>query len=215
MSFRILVVDDHKMVTDFYQRALTIEDENTVVTAINSLEKAYNIIFIEYEIFDFVILDLSMPAYLDKNLNDGEDLAILIRNNYPKVKIIIITGYYEPIRLSKIWYKIYPEGILEKSDIDYSIFVSAFKKIQSGEFYKSAKVEKNMIYKGEDIYFDSLNRQIIKLIAQGIKTKNIPKYLPINLSGVHKRKQKIKKLLKIEDGNDEDIIRVCKEKFII
>lgn len=65
------------------------------------------------------------------------------------------------------------------------------------------------------MFLDSLNRQIIVLISQGVTTKNIPLYLPLTLSSVHKRKSKIKELLQIGHGNDEDIIRESQKESIL
>jgi DNA-binding NarL/FixJ family response regulator len=210
MPLKILLVDDHIMITDFYKMALANLKINTKNTTINTLENAYNFIFPKREIqpLDVILLDLSMPAYLEKNINSGEDLAKLIRLNYPKIKIIIVTDYYETIRLNRIIQEINPEGVLEKSDIDYDGFLFAFNKIIGNGEYRSKTIEKNIDSNlNNNIYLDTMNRQIIKLISQGIKTKNIPNHLPINLSGRHKRKLKIKQLLKIDFGNDEDIIR--------
>ncbi|WP_395056156.1 response regulator [Flavobacterium sp.] len=218
MPLKILLVDDHVMITDFYKMALADLEIKTKISTANSLETAYNFIFTQTKTqsIDIIILDLSMPAYSEENINSGEDLAKLIRIKYPEIKIIIVTGYCETIRLYNIRQNIYPEGILEKCDIDYDIFISAFNKIINGEIYRSETVKKNISDKlNDDIYLDNTNRQIVKLISQGIKTKNIPTYLPITLSGIKKRKLKIKQLLKIDFGSDEDIIRECKIRGFI
>lgn len=216
MPLKILLVDDHIMITDFYKMALADLEMKTNITTTNTLEAAYNFIFqSKTQPIDIIVLDLSMPAYSEKNISSGEDLAKLIREKYPKIKIIIATGYCETIRLNSIRQDIHPEGILEKCDIDYDIFMHAFNKVIKDEIYESKTVKESINNSSCNIYLDRMNRQIIGLISQGITTKNIPNHLPINLSGVHKRKLKIKQLLKIDSGNDEDIIREAKIKGII
>jgi DNA-binding NarL/FixJ family response regulator len=216
MSLNILLVDDHIMITDFYKTALSDLEIETAITATNTLKTAYNLVFdINTPLFDIVILDLRMPPYLEKEINSGEDLANLIRIQYPKIKIVIITGHCEQIRLNNIRQNISPEGILEKCDIDYDIFLEAFTLIIKGNTYLSETIKKAINTNFGKIYFDNVNRKIINLISQGVKTKNIPQHLPLTLSGVNKRKQRIKELLQIDLGDDEDIIRKCKEIGVI
>jgi DNA-binding NarL/FixJ family response regulator len=218
LSLKILLVDDHVMITDFYKTALAKLKKCKEITSTNSLKNAYEFIFNKNpdKIIDVVILDLSMPEYPEKSLNTGEDLAKLIRAIYPETKIIFITGYCNLIRLNSLLQNINPEGIIEKSDVDYNSFIIAFNKIIDGEFYRSETIQKTINNgKLNNVFFDSLNRQIVFLISQGITTKNIPLYLPLTLSAVHKRKSKIKELLQIECGNDEDIIRESQKKGII
>ena len=157
-----------------------------------------------------------MPEYLEKNLKNGEDLARLLRTKYPEIKIIFISGYLNKLTLSSIIKNINPEGLIEKSDLDYDSIHVIFKKIIEGEVYKSERINKTINEnRTNNIHFDSLNRQLILLISQGITTKNIPNYLPLTLSAVHKRKSKIKELLQIDSGNDEDIIRESRKKGIV
>lgn len=216
MPLKILLVDDHIMITNMFKIALSDLKINTEITTINTLENAHNFFFAQNKTVDIVLLDLSMPSYSEKNINNGEDLAKLIRVNYPKIKIIIATGYCEPIRLNSIIKDIFPEGILEKCDIDNNLFLYAFNKIIDGEVYKSKTIENSITSNlANNIYLDPTNRLIIKLISFGIKTIDIPLHLPITLSGVNKRKLKIKQFLNIDSGCDEDIIREAKKIGII
>jgi two-component system response regulator NreC len=216
MPIKVLLIDDHTMITDFYKTTLSDLEIKTEITTVNSLKLAYQYIFnSNAPLFDIVVLDISMPPYLEKKINDGEDLAKLIREKHTNIKIIIITGYCNTLRLNNINKCIYPEGILEKCDVNYNVFISAFMHIINDNTYFSETVEKMQINDFSNIYLDSTNRKIIELLSQGVKTINIPLYLPITLSGVNKRKQKIKELLKIESGNNEDIIRESKIRGII
>lgn len=216
MPLKILLVDDHVMITDFYKTALSDLEIKTEITTTNSLKVAYHFVFdTNAPQFDIIVLDLRMPPYSEKKINNGEDLAKLIRTKYPKIKIIIITGYCELARLKSINKYIYPEGILEKSDINYNIFINAFILIINNNTYFSETVKETFSDNSYNIYLDSTNRKIIDLLSRGVKTINIPLHLPITLSGVNKRKQKIKELLQIESGGDEEIINECKSRGLI
>ena len=64
-------------------------------------------------------------------------------------------------------------------------------------------------------YLDNFNRQIITLLAQGIKTKSLPNHKNLSISSIEKRKVQIKDYLSIEKGTDEDIIREAKRLGLI
>jgi two-component system response regulator NreC len=62
---------------------------------------------------------------------------------------------------------------------------------------------------------DQQNRQIISLLAQGIKTKNLPSYLNISISAIEKRKVNIRYYFNLKKGSDEDIIREAKRLGLV
>ena len=78
-----------------------------------------------------------------------------------------------------------------------------------GEIYYSETVKESinqLLSKKE--FLDSINRQIIIMLSQGIKTKNLPQYLNISLSAVEKRKSQIKDYFCISNkGSDEEIVK--------
>ncbi|RYJ53371.1 response regulator transcription factor [Flavobacterium petrolei] len=214
MSLEILLVDDHIMITDCYKMALTDLEISTRITSANSLENAYKFIFDNGPDvrIDLVILDLSMPEYPEKNIENGEDLAKLIRVRHPKTKIIFITGYCNIIRLNSIIHDINPEGLIEKSDLDFSSISIICNKIIAGEIYKSERVKKTIEdFSTKEMFLDTIDRQIIILISQNTKTVNIPELLNLSLSAIEKRKAKIKIYFGVEKGSDDAIIRKAKE----
>ena len=65
------------------------------------------------------------------------------------------------------------------------------------------------------IELDIFDKQILYQLGKGIKTKDIPQYVPLSLSAIEKRKQNIRELLEVTGGSDIDIIREAKDKGII
>jgi two-component system response regulator NreC len=219
MPLKILLVDDHVMITDFYKMTLTDSEINVKIIIKNTLQSAYEFIFNpqKAEPIDIIILDISMPPYTEQNINNGEDLARLIRIKHPEIKIIIATAIFSAKLLDRIIQNISPEGLIEKIDITNSDYlINSLNEIINGKFYRSKMVEKtikmNLI---NDSKFDILNKQIITLLSQGIKTKNLPNHLYMTLSAINKRKSKIKELLQIDKGDDEAIINESKKRGII
>jgi hypothetical protein len=49
------------------------------------------------------------------------------------------------------------------------------------------------------------------LISQGVKTVNLPNYIPLSMSAIEKRKANIKDQLLKEKGSDKDLIEIAKK----
>ncbi len=84
MNERILVIDDEPSVREFMQRALshykyqvtTASDGNAGIQALQ-----------DNEAFDLMITDIVMPDL------DGISLALKVSNDYPDMKIMLMSGY--------------------------------------------------------------------------------------------------------------------------
>ena len=215
MAFKILMVDDHptqlegyKVVLEFNNQGLQIEP-----TLANSCEEAYHIITdkINPVEFDMVFLDRSLPPYHDQKINSGEDLAILVQEHLPNTKIVMLTSHAEAFILYNIVKKINPNGLLVKSDFSGDELLNAFEKVVNNQKYHSETVIKSIkeLLSRED-YLDSINREIITLLSQGIRTKSMPEYINLSHSAIEKRKVQIKDYFCIDKGSDEDIIKEAK-----
>jgi DNA-binding NarL/FixJ family response regulator len=214
MAVKILMIDDHpsqiegyKVILSYNKLGLEIE-----TTPCYSCESAYKMITNPFHPdFDLVFLDRSLPPYLQENIRSGEDLVRLIKKHLPKSLIVVITSHAEAFLLYDIVKKIHPEGLLVKSDFHAEDLLFAFSRIMKGERYHSETVEKSIKeLLSKESYLDTPNRQIIRLLSQGVKTKSMPGYLNISLSAVEKRKAQVKDYFCIDKGTDEDIVREAK-----
>ncbi|CAM3673087.1 response regulator receiver protein [Flavobacterium saliperosum S13] len=216
MAVKILFVDDHPSQILGYKTILTYNNRNLDIEATEcyNCKDAFSIITdtVNPPNFDLVFLDRSMPAYEEGDIFSGEDLAVLLKKNYPDTKIVILTSHAESFIIYDIVKKVNPTGLLIKSDFSGEELLSAFDRILDGATYHSETVRKAIkeLLSRED-YLDSINRQIIMLISQGFKTKTIAGEINLTESAVEKRKAKIKDYFCIDKGNDEDIIREAKK----
>lgn len=217
MILPVFLLEDHKYVTESYigaLRSMSIEAEMVISY---SLTDAYQkITNANLKGLQLAILDYSMPSCELYNLRSGEDIAKMIRAMFPETKIIFISAMLSNFELESILKNVNPEGIVEKSDMDYRDLCMILKKVLEGEVFYSARVHKTLREnEGKHLFMDALNIEIIELLAQGIATKNLPNYLPLSLSGVHKRKAKIKEILNIEVGSDEAILKEARKNGFI
>jgi len=220
MKLKILMVDDHPSMIEGYKIILSYNDLGFEIetTSAFSCESAYEIITSKTQkvFFDLVFLDYSLPPYEEKNISSGEDLALLVKTHLPDAKIVMLTSHTESIILHNIIRKVEPAGLLVKSDFSADELLSAFDTIMNGVTYHSITVRSNVKeLLSKNIYLDDYNRQIISLLAQGIKTKSLPDHVNLSMSAIEKRKVQIRDYFCIEKGNDEDIIREAKKSGLI
>ena len=219
-DLHILMIDDHPSMIEGYKSILSFNDLGLRITTTPAYncESAYNIIdkTSVSEAFDFAFVDLSLPPYLEKKIKSGEDLALLIKNKFPDCKIVILTSHAEAFILDAIQKNIAPNGLLVKSDFTADEFLLAFEKIYNNHFYTSKTVVENIaeLHEKSD-FLDENNRKLITLLAEGVKTKNLPQRMNLSISAIDKRKAQIKHFFKIEKGSDEDIIREAKKHGLI
>jgi two-component system response regulator NreC len=219
-DLHILMIDDHPSMIEGYKSILSFNDLGLriITTPAYNCESAYNIIdkTSVSEAFDFAFVDLSLPPYLEKKIKGGEDLALLIKNKFPDCKIVILTSHAEAFILDAIQKNIAPNGLLVKSDFTADEFLLAFEKIYNNHFYTSRTVVENIAeLHDKSAFLDESNRKLITLLAEGVKTKNLPQRMNLSISAIDKRKAQIKYFFKIEKGSDEDIIREAKKHGLI
>lgn len=205
-----MMIEGYKSILAYHEKS-----DNISISVAHNCEQAYYLVK-KHDPFDIIFLDLNLPSFVERNISSGKELALVIKKYTPQSKIVILTSHAESIILYDIIKKVNPEGLMVKSDITPLEFLSAFDRIDIGDNYYSSTVKKllqNLFT--NNLYLDNYNRQIILLIAQGIKTKNLPQYLPLSISAIDKRKAQIKEYFNLSKGNDEDILRAAKEVGLI
>lgn len=216
MTANILLVDDHPAILNGYLSVLGFNDKDIELkpTFCHNCKDAYNAITNpeQNNFFDFIFLDRSLPPYPEMKIKFGEDLAILAKEHQNKAKIVILTAHAESFVIYDILQKAQPSGLIIKSDASGDVLLDAFHDIVDGKTYYSATVTESMkdLLVRED-YLDSINRQIIVLLAQGFKNKTIATQLGLSDSTVEKRKSKIKDFFLINKSTDEELIIEAKK----
>ncbi|MEP6803696.1 MAG: response regulator, partial [Flavobacterium sp.] len=161
---------------------------------------------------DLALLDINLPPYKELKIESGADLAVIIRKKNPTCKIILLTMHSEPLTVDKIIKEINPEGFIAKSDINFELFPIICKKIMDDEIYRSPTIVQSQrdLFK-KNINWDNHDNKILTLICQGVKTVNLPNYIPLSMSAIEKRKANIKGQLLMGKGSDRDLIGKAKK----
>lgn len=78
-------------------------------------------------------------------------------------------------------------------------------------YYSKTIVEAQKEFVIKNINWDKHDSKILQLIADGVKTKDLPHYIPLSLSTIEKRKANLKKQLIFQGGSDADLIERVKK----
>lgn len=218
MNLNILIVDDHPMTVDSYVNLLSDgEFQENIPNFIKShnCEDSYNKILFHLRQninINLALLDINLPPYKQLNISNGIDLAFLLKEKFPNCKIILLTMRSEPLTVDKIIKGIQPEGFISKSDINFELFPVICKNIINGETFRSNTIVESQreLFK-KNINWDNHDNQILLLISEGVKTVNLPDYIPLSMSAIEKRKANIKDQLLKGKGSDKDLIEKAKD----
>jgi DNA-binding NarL/FixJ family response regulator len=215
----ILIVDDHPFIIQAYRNALdkySQQGYEFVVTQANNCKSGYESITEAKAPFDVAFFDISMPEYAEKGIYSGEDLAALMKTEMPNCKIILLTMHTELLKINNIIKNINPSGLIIKNDLTFDELIFAFDKIINNESYYSQTVIK-LVGQAQynNIELDAFDKQILFHLSKGVKTKDLPQYIPLSLSAIEKRKLNIREILEVKGGSDIDLINEAKTKGVI
>ena len=217
MSRNILIVDDHPFIIEGYKNAITRykpKEYDFVISQAHDCRSAYDLIENEDTLdFNVAFLDISMPAYEEKEIFSGEDLAKLIMKKMPHCKIILLTMYTELLKIKTIIRTINPNGLIIKNDLTFDELLFAFDKVMKNDKYYSQSVVKMLNQSTHNsIEIDEFDKQILFHLSKQTAMDQMPQYIPISLNAIEKRKVNLKELLKIKSGSDEELIKEAKSK---
>lgn len=213
----ILIVDDHPFIIEGYKNAITRynpKEYEFIIAQAHDCKSAYDLLQDEHTPqFDIAFLDISMPAYEEKDLFSGEDLAKMIIKKMPHCKIILLTMYTELLKIKTIIRTINPNGLVIKNDLTFDELLFAFDKVMKSDKYYSQSVQKMLNQSTHNsIEIDEFDKQILFHLSKGTLVEDMPQYIPISLNAIKKRKLSLKELLKVKAGTDEELVKEAKSK---
>jgi len=198
----IMIIDDHTMFRAGIRALLETQDNLRIIgEASDGLEGLHQAVRLQPEL---IISDLSMP-----NLNGTEAIAA-IKKRLPKVKILVVTVHKieEYIHAAL---KAGADGYILKDDSQDEL-ITAIQQVLAGKTYLSPSICKDVV----NGYLnpsadpttqlkpgrDSLTQremQVLKLIAEGNKNKQIASLLSISTKTVEKHRSNLMKKLDLHD----------------
>lgn len=216
-DLKILMVDDHPIILEGYKKILLDNrsaDQGMIIETANSCDEANSKIEVSLRgrVYDIIFLDIGLPPSRDGEFLSGEDIGRKIRKVSPNSKLAVLTMFVENLRLLTIFKGLKPEAFMVKSDVSSSEFLEAFDNILQGRTYSSQTIQdlmRKQIVNDYDI--TKTDREILLHLSRGLKSKDIPKVVPLSLASVEKRKKFMREIFEVEDTRDITLLNRARE----
>lgn len=187
---KIAIVDDHQIIIDGIEMLLGLEKNiailKTYTDACDFLQDMR-----EGKINpDLLLMDLMMPKM------SGFECAKVLKQEFPNLKIIILSMNCDPKVVYELVEKIKIEGYLSKN-VNRQDLVRALQDVQLGYIHLSEEAEmalnqfKRKIIDYPQIILTAREKQIVKLMIDGLTNKEISNALFISESTVETHRKNI------------------------
>ena len=187
---KIAIVDDHQIIIDGIEMLLGLEKNiailKTYTDACDFLQDMR-----EGKISpDLLLMDLMMPSM------SGFECAKVLKQEFPNLKIIILSMNCDPKVVYELVEKIKIEGYLSKN-VNRQNLVQALQEVQLGYIHLSEEAEmalnqfKRKIIDYPQIILTAREKQIVKLMIDGLTNKEISNALFISESTVETHRKNI------------------------
>ncbi|MDH4109079.1 MAG: response regulator transcription factor [Gammaproteobacteria bacterium] len=195
-AHRIMIVDDHTIMRDGLQALISGEPGFEVVgTAADGKTAIRNVAALQP---DIILMDLTMPG------TSGIDAIAHIKRQHPNVKVIALTFHKED-RYIHATLEAGADAYVLKDDSRAELF-TALRSVLSGKSYLSPSICDRIVagyLAGNDggskepswEILTKREREVIKLIAEGHKTRQIAEYLSLSPKTVEKHRTNLMKKL--------------------
>ena len=210
-AIRVVVVDDHTLMRQGTVGLLGSQADIEIAGEADSGRAALELVADAAP--DVVLMDITMPGM------SGLDATREIRRRFPSVKVVIVTMherddyFFEALRAGASGY------VLKGADIEE--LLSAVRAAYRGEVYLQPSASKALVTeylaraaRGEDHdRYDGLTdreREILRLIAQGMTTKEIAEELVLSPHTVQSHRDRI--MAKLDLHSKTSLVRYAMER---
>ncbi|TRZ46085.1 response regulator [Robertkochia solimangrovi] len=216
--FRILLIDDHPLITEAYRYAV----ETTEIFPKDTLQfdSAHDIAtavhFMNSYMYNLIFLDIQLPPLPEEKLYSGEDLGLRIRKAHPETKIMMITTYNDHYRIQNIIKQVDPDGFIVKNDLSAEELRNGIKKVlTSPPFYSHRVLHSFRKFFSNDFIIDKPDRQLLFYLDQGATLGEISSLLSLSRAAIVKRKQRLIDIFDTAKGDDRQLLQAAREKGFI
>jgi len=193
----IVVIDDHRLIRDMWIKLFVSDKKYNVVGDCGSFDEAIEMIKAKKP--NLVLLDINLPPA------SGLDAVPLIRKHSPGTKIIAVSMHTEPVYAKKM-IQLGARGYVTKNSSFTEIYDAAEEVMKGNTFICSEmkNILSEQFLKEEEDQPDAndlslMEIEIIKLIKDGLSSKEISKKLFIATRTVDVPRQNILKKLKLKN----------------
>ncbi|SHM10993.1 response regulator transcription factor [Flavobacterium chilense] len=192
-KLNILIVDNHPIIISAYKKILQKKYSNFVHIDICDF---YDLVIdkLKSKCFHAIFIDLELATSEKTFSNSIDFLCDTIKKKFPALKIILTMSENKSL-LSNVLKCSY-DAILIKRDIKKNIVLNSLSTVLTYQkFYSTTVLKLKSKIINPELPLDELDLKILQNLALGIRTKNLTRIIPLSLSAIEKRKNRIKTLL--------------------
>lgn len=199
-TIRVLIVDDHPLLRQSIVSILEMEEDFSKCDEAGDIESA--LALIEETTPDVVILDLTL-----KN-GDGLDALRTIKERFPGVKVVILSGREESVYAPRSL-RAGASGFVRKEEPVEKLLL-AIRKAMAGGLYVSEELESHFLkrLRGENpstkLSVETLSDrelQVFRLYGEGVGTNEIAAKLGLSSKTVETHRANIKEKLNLKTAD--------------
>lgn len=199
---KIVIAEDHKILREGLKSLLrTIDDLEIVGEAADGLEA---IRCVENYHPDLLLLDLSMPKM------NGISVIRDIKSRFPETKILVLTIHESEDYILESFHSGLDGYCLK--DANYSELLIAIRSVLEGKTYLSPSISEKVLagflddrktLKSRSSWdmITQREREVLKLVGEGYKNKEIADYLCISVKTVEKHRSNIMRKLDVHTSS--------------
>lgn len=220
MINKVLIAEDHETTNLSVQRVLEeigVEQPEYVYYCDDALAKISRAKQAGNP-FDLLITDL----YFEKDhnvqqLTEGTQLVEKARSVQPELKVLVFSAENRPAVIEQLYEKYEIDAFVRKARNDAKELRIAIDSMAKNQRYYPRHLRQ--FVENNSYEFNAFDIAILRLLADGVKQKDIPFYLrrdnikPSGLSSVEKRLSFLKDELSC--SSNEQLIAFCKDKGIL
>ena len=192
MELTILIVDDHALMRAGLRSLLLSEPDIQVVGEAADGRQALKLALTLKPYL--ILMDLSMPG------TEGTEAIRIIKKRLPLVRVVVLT-VHKTEEFVRVALDAGADGYLLKDDT-HSDLIAAITSVIQGKTFLSPGITEHVIVgflnqskpQKSKSTLDSLThreRQVIKLIAEGKKNKEIAEYLAVSIKTIEKHRSNL------------------------
>jgi len=199
---RILIADDHTILRAGVRSLLDMVPNFEVIGEVDNGKDA--MLYAGQLKPDVILSDLSMPK------TNGTDAIQRIKSRYPEIKILVLTVHKTEEYIHAAL-KAGADGYVLKDDTSEEL-INAINNVLDGKTHLSPSICSNVVLgylsdsdkKSISPRTDQLTtreREVMKLIAEGYRNKDVAEYLSISLKTVEKHRSNMMKKLNLHSAS--------------
>lgn len=211
------MVDDHHMILEGYQNVLSSLKVKNIFFNVDTADSC-NLAWEKIGLgnYHMVMLDISFPFSKENKFFSGEDLGIKIRQEYPAIKVIILTMLQDSFRLHNILDNLNPEGFLLKGEITAKKLIECVETVAATPPYYGSRILKLLYSRASDKFtLDKTDRIILYQLSLGTRTKDLPNHVNLSLRAVEDRKKKLKEIFGVKGEGNNALLEKARESGYI